>query len=433
MSCILGQNSSGAKERFLPTYWLVGIFLFVAFSVAIHAPRASAAMPPLLHEVPFTSDNEHVYQDVIAAKYYSSYYAADMIEYLYFNEAQFSSTGFDFSGASIIATSNSGEIINYLYTRCYASGEYTGICFNTYETESQGPLNLILYGPQSPTSDYLITTVDIDSFEANHFIEIPAANYSDFTLRFDYPRMYGPVFHADIKMTEFTSHVAVRTDVDYPLVLSQDVLSHVVVAIVKMTDNTYEVVDTTDPYLEQFNLTEITNGKVDFSVPLLGGTSEYFKAFLAFDDDYLEQHEGPAIISQLRFSLTGLFSNEEGYDYAQNPFLPPVDGEGNLDVGSDSIVGGLIDNALAESWFSIKNQFSDFFTIADIVRNAPTGASDSAIYSGTMELNGHIFPFDYDPFHAWPIPPIVPLIMTYVAYIGLAFFLIRKLSNIFPE
>jgi len=103
-------------------------------------------------------------------------------------------------------------------------------------------------------------------------------------------------------------------------------------------------------------------------------------------------------------------------DWLQSMFVPQTD---------------FLSNQFDELNAVIQTQFSDFYTIYDIAKNAPSTVEDEGLFSGTVTLRGHSSQFNYDPFHDMPIPPIVPNIVSGVAFLSLGWFLIRNLHTIF--
>lgn len=322
--------------------------------------------------------------------------------------------------------------VNYFtYFICHS----TGTCSRGSTNNNPATINSSYFYASSSPSFNLDNSLYQDGY-INQYEIIPEwLSTYNLTATFEYPKMLGPVFHADYKMTDLTTNVPVRIKTNVPLVLDPLLLQHIQVSIVQKTDNTYSTVKTVNPYLENYTLFEMLQYSLfEFTLPLLSGETNYFTLFYAFDDEYLSQHPGISIINRYDFSLTGLSPSDEDYEYGQTPVLPPVDSVGNTFVSTGSIIGDLVQKQLSETWLDVREQFADFFYIFDLAKNPPASQTGSApLYSGDFQLAGKTVPVVFDPFHQFPIPPIVPQVTSFMAYFALGWFFIRKSSELFPE
>lgn len=73
-------------------------------------------------------------------------------------------------------------------------------------------------------------------------------------------------------------------------------------------------------------------------------------------------------------------------------------------------------------------QFADFFTLYSSAKNA-SATTYVDRFSGTMTFSGTNIPFAFTPFEN--IPSFVPIFTTVIIYLGVGFFLIRNLPEIF--
>jgi len=130
--------------------------------------------------------------------------------------------------------------------------------------------------------------------------------------------------------------------------------------------------------------------------------------------------------------FTDLFSGISGLFDDIKAFLYVMTRE--LIVPSDtSPMGTVINDSISGNWALMQTKFADFFTIYNIMDSAPASASNSALYTGELSLNGNSATMNFDPFHTLPIPPLVPQIISIVSYLGLGWFLIRKSSELFTQ
>jgi len=75
--------------------------------------------------------------------------------------------------------------------------------------------------------------------------------------------------------------------------------------------------------------------------------------------------------------------------------------------------------------------FFDFYS--NFGSDAPENSGDVKIFEGDLSLNGQSAHMIYDPFHSLPIPEFIPTLLTALMYLSLGFWLLRNLSNLFPE
>jgi len=271
------------------------------------------------------------------------------------------------------------------------------------------------------------------------------ADNAQISAQFLYPKMLAPVYHADIQMPLLTTHVSVKLHVSKQNLTDVD-SSHWFVTIFKTVDGSFDVVDSVDPYTESKSLGELSSmGNVDFSVPLLGGNTGYYSVVFAPDSAYATAYPDYPHFFKYNFSLKGLTPDDPNYITGQSPFIKP-----DSEVGSStgSVLGDLLRDVasflfvpnetlytetIGAEWTLMQTTFAPLIQIYGYSNNAPQTADAIPIYTGSLTLNGHSTPFVYDPFHTLSIPSIVPTFMTYMFYLALGWFLIKNISNIFPE
>jgi len=82
----------------------------------------------------------------------------------------------------------------------------------------------------------------------------------------------------------------------------------------------------------------------------------------------------------------------------------------------------------------LHEKFPNFFQFyEDFGSLAPANASNVKIFEGDLSLNGQNAHMVFDPFHTLPIPEFIPTLLTALMYLSLGFWLLRNLSNLFPE
>jgi len=419
------KNRSGAKERFFG-------FLAIAIATAFFVFPSDTQAYNIKNPIPYTY-NDITYTNVIC-------YDTATQNHCWYTQEE--TVKFYKNGANTISIISTSFPFHYLHT--YGSiGNWTT---NTQATSAYG-INAFDYSLVIDGS--LVSSLDIytdDTFatvflEKNYVTQI--SENANIILTFLYPKMLAPVYHADIQMPLLTTHVSTKVNVSFENLSDSD-KQHFYITIFKMTDDSYNTVDSVNPYTETFNIASISElGNIDFLAPLLGGETEYFSIVIAPDETYANAYPDYPSFFKYNFSLTGLVPTDPNYITGQSPFIQPDSSQSSGSVFGDFLAGvgrymfipnpTLIDEILGTQWTLFQTQFAPIFALYKYDENAPTNAANLKIYDGLITMSGRSFGFVYDPFHTLDIPPIVPYFMTFFVYFSLIFWLIRKISDLFPE
>jgi hypothetical protein len=90
--------------------------------------------------------------------------------------------------------------------------------------------------------------------------------------------------------------------------------------------------------------------------------------------------------------------------------------------------GQVLNMQLDEIKTTFTTQFADVFTLYDSVKNASASTFVNRM-TGTATFMGHNINFNLNPFNN--IPSFVPIVMTSIIYLELAWFLIHKVPELF--
>lgn len=285
--------------------------------------------------------------------------------------------------------------------------------------------------------------------EPNYFISptLPEISQdSNISIEFKYPKMLAPVYHAYIKLPEITDTEAnVRIKVNYENI-AEELKEHWNISIFKMVDSSYDIIDTTQPYFESFNLTELDEfGYLNFTVPIMQDEDYYFSTVISPDSTYASIYPEYPHFFKYNFSLSGVSPSNPNFNYGQSFNSPNIDDEGNPLISTGSALGDYIANLIVPNSDYLGNQitiiknnfqnkFSSFFALKDIFSTSISGLSSSQTvptFSSFSMYGASVNIINFDL-----IDPYMPTIRNYITaflYLVLFIFLIKKISLIFSS